>query len=122
MAALLMVGIFKAAAPPPPLSEEAMRRYDTSLRAGVQPSWDRRAGSSTKLHVLLQSATQLHQSGELDQAVGELKKVLRDDSSNLEAYSALAKVLNDQGKFDLADRAMAKARKLGHDAALKPPW
>ena len=58
----------------------------------------------------------------MDAAVDSLKKVLRDDASNIEAYASLAKVLDDQGKQDFADRARAKARKIAHELAMHLPF
>jgi len=64
----------------------------------------------------MQQAAQLHQVGELDSAVQAYKKAIQQDPKNGEAYASLSKCLNDQGKYDLADKAFAKARRIHHAA------
>lgn len=63
---------------------------------------------------MLQQAAQLHQDGELDRALQQYKKAIKEDPKNGEAYASLSKCLNDQGKFDLADKAFAKAMRIYH--------
>lgn len=89
---------------------------DRLLQPGAQeyrqPSWDRRDESGSQLHALLQQAAQHHQNGDLDAAVQTCKKAIQQDPKNGEAYASLSKVLNDQGKYDLADKAFAKATRI----------
>ena len=96
------------------LTEKELQAY-WQPRVHVQPTWDRGDLSNAdngKHHQLLQRASQLHQDGFLAKAVSELKTVLREDSTNAEAYASLAKILNDQGKFELANKAMVKVRRI----------
>ena len=44
-----------------------------------------------------------------------LRRHQTNDANHGEAYAALAKVLNDQGKYELADKAMAKATRVYND-------
>ena len=98
-----------------------------------QPAWQRdpsgvcssaaQAGAPTcKMHRLLEQAAKLHQEGDLQAAADALKKVLRDDAGHIEAHASLAKVLDDQGKLDLANKARAKARKAAHELARQAPF
>ena len=73
------------------------------------------SASSSTLHTLLQRAAQIHQEGDLDKAVQVLKQLLRQEPNHPEAYMALAKALNDQGKYDLAAKASAKATRIQND-------
>ena len=82
----------------------------------TQPTWDRRDTSKSQLHTLLQQGAQLHQDGDLDKAVQTYKKAVQQDPKSGEAYASLSKVLNDQGKHDLADKARAKAVKINNAA------
>ena len=77
-----------------------------------QPSWDRRDSSGNQVHRILQEATKAHQNGDLDGAVKLFKAASKLDPKQGEAYTGLAKVFADQGKDDLAEKAMAKATKL----------
>ena len=51
----------------------------------------------------------------MEKATQLLKNILKNDANHGEAYAALAKVLNDQGKYELADKAMAKATRVYND-------
>ena len=115
------VAALAAAQAPPPLSAAELRAY-AEMPKHEQLRWSRGDASGSKKHALLEQAAQLHQEGDMDAAVDSLKKVLRDDASNIEAYASLAKVLDDQGKQDLADRARAKARKIAHELAKHVPF
>jgi len=96
------------------LTDQELARLHTTQQPYNQPTWERRDLSST--HVILQRAAVLHQQGDLSAAVEEYKTVIRKDPGNGEAYASLSKCLNDQGKHELADKAMAKATRLRHDA------
>ena len=61
-------------------------------------------------------AAVLHQEGSLDKAVQQLKALIKDDTANAEAYTLLAKCLNDQNKHSLADKAMIKANRIRNEA------
>ena len=52
--------------------------------------------------------------GELEQAVQLYKQVIKLQPHG-EAYATLSKVLADQGKYDLSDKAMLKATKLHNE-------
>ena len=82
-----------------------------------QPSWNRRAGpEASPVHELLENAARLHQQGELDLAIKDLKKAIKHDPKNGEAYASLSKCLSDQKKYDLADKAMSKATAIHNEA------
>ena len=57
------------------------------------------------------------QDGDLDQAVSILKSVVKSSPQHAEAHASLSKLLFDQGKTSLAEKAMAKANKLNNDKA-----
>ncbi len=78
-------------------------------------SWNR--GSTKKDDVQLEKAARLHQDGDLDQAVSILKAVVKSSPQHAEAHASLSKLLFDQGKSSLAEKAMAKATKLNNDKA-----
>ena len=78
-------------------------------------SWSR--GSTKKDDVQLEKAARLHQDGDLDQAVSILKSVVKSSPQHAEAHASLSKLLFDQGKSSLAEKAMAKATKLNNDKA-----
>ena len=99
---------------PAPLTEEQWRRY-LDITPYEQPKWPRNDPTLSTPHLLLQRAAEAHQEGELDKSVQILKSLLKNDAKHGEAYAALAKVLDDQGKHDLADRAMAKATRIYND-------
>ena len=65
----------------------------------------------------LEKAARLHQDGDLDQAVSILKSVVKSSPQHAEAHASLSKLLFDQGKTSLAEKAMAKATKLNNDKA-----
>ena len=77
-------------------------------------SWSR---GSTKKDDVLEKAARLHQDGDLDQAVSILKSVVKSSPQHAEAHASLSKLLFDQGKTSLAEKAMAKATKLNNDKA-----
>ena len=109
-----------------PLSDDELRQYSQwPMHQHLQPEWDRGevqqadnpdVAAARKTSEQLQKAAQQHQEGEVDQAVQVLKQVLKDNPNNAEAYASLSKALNDLGKFDLADKAMAKATRLRNEA------
>ena len=78
-----------------------------------QPTWDR-GTTDSQVQSLMQAAAQLHQDGELDDAVKNYKQVVQKEPKNAEAYESLSKVLYDQKKDDLAHKAHAKAVKIHH--------
>ena len=78
-------------------------------------TWNR--GSTKKDDVQLEKAARLHQDGDLDQAVSILKAVVKSSPQHAEAHASLSKLLFDQGKTSLAEKAMAKATKLNNDKA-----
>ena len=89
--------------------------------AYTQPSWDRRVGAdASPVHALLENAARLHQQGDLDLAVKDIKKAIQHEPKNGEAYALLSKCLSDQKKYDLADKAMSKASSI-HNEALSNP-
>jgi len=97
-----------------PLTDQEWKRYLDSTPYS-QPAWPRpQSPSDTKAAQLLQRAAEFHQQGEMDKTVQLLKTVLQRQASEYhgEAFAALAKALADQGKHDLADRAMSKATKI----------
>jgi len=98
-----------------PLSAETLRSMAQSsvTSSHSQPSWDRRDGMESSP---LQRAAVLHQEGSLDKAVQQLKALIKDDTANAEAYTLLAKCLNDQNKHSLADKAMIKANRIRNEA------
>ena len=49
-----------------------------------------------------EAKAETHQDGDLEKATQLLKNILKNDANHGEAYAALAKVLNDQGKYELA--------------------
>ena len=73
--------------------------------------------STKKDDVQLEKAARLHQDGDLDQAVSILKAVVKSSPQHAEAHASLSKLLFDQGKTSLAEKAMAKATKLNNDKA-----
>ena len=83
--------------------------------AHSQPSWDRRDESKGKIHSLLERAARQHQEGDLVQATTLLRQVLKLDSQHGEAYASLSKCYADQGKYDMARKAMEKASKLHNE-------
>jgi cytochrome c-type biogenesis protein CcmH/NrfG len=97
-----------------PLSELEWNRY-LQPATHSQPIWPRHDYTMSTPHVLLERAATTHQQGELDKAVQILKQLLRSHPNNGEAYAMLSKVLTDQGKHQLADRAMAKATRIHND-------
>ena len=127
-AALLALLSCSLAKVPPlePLSDAELRQYSQwPMHQHVQPDWDRGevqmadnpdVAATRKTSEQLQKAAQQHQDGEIDQAVQVLKQVLKQEPNNAEAYASLSKALNDLGKFDLADKAMAKATRLRNEA------
>ena len=80
-----------------------------------QPTWERGAGKP----IGLQRAQQQHQDGNLEEAVATLTTLLKEDGNHIEAYALMFKVLVDLKKNELADKAMAKARRMAHDLAAK---
>ena len=115
-----------------PLTDAELRDYATPAKH-AQPKWIRdvsgvcaseahASAPTCKVHTLLEGAARLHQDGDLEAAVDMLKKVLKEDSGNVEAYASLAKALDDQGKHSLADRARTKARKAAHEFAKHAPF
>ena len=68
------------------------------------------------MHALLESAARLHQQGALDRAVQDFKKAIQQEPKNGEAFASLSKCLSDQGKYELADKAMAKATRINNEA------
>ena len=98
-----------------PLSEAEWRQY-LETPPYEQPKFKRYDYTQSTPHLLLERAAQTHQQGDLDKTVQLLKQLLRSEPNHGEAYAALAKVLNDQGKADLAERAMAKATRIHNDA------
>ena len=112
--ALLPTLLHAGDAPLQPLTATELRSYAYPTTY-EQPAWDRRDFSSSTLHTLLQRAAQIHQEGDLDKAVQVLKQLLRQEPNHPEAYMALAKALNDQGKYDLAAKASAKATRIQND-------
>ena len=103
---------------PRSLTDEEWRQY-LEMPPYVQPSFQRMDYSTpgSNAHILLQRAAELHQDGDYEKTVQILKGLLQkaDQMYHGEAYAALAKVLNDQGKFELADRAMGKSNRLYND-------
>ena len=101
---------------PAPLTESEWRRY-VDFPPYAQPKWAREQqqhGTTSSAHLLMQRAAEMHQQGELDKTVQILKSVLQKAGQEYhgEAYAALSKVLHDQGKHDLAERAMTKATRI----------
>ena len=91
--------------------------YQPDASAYEQPSWDRRADADAPtVHALLESAARLHQQGALDRAVQDFKKAIQQEPKNGEAFASLSKCLSDQGKYELADKAMAKATRINNEA------
>ena len=103
----------------PSLLTEAEWRAYLETPAYEQPKWLRHDYTMSTPHLLLERAAESHQQGDLEKTVEILKSVLRSDPEHGEAYAALSKVLNDQGKPDLADRAMAKATRIYNDGLAK---
>ncbi len=66
------------------------------------------------MNTILERAAVHHQDGELEQAVQLYKQVIKLQPHG-EAYATLSKVLADQGKYDLSDKAMLKATKLHNE-------
>ena len=82
----------------------------------AHPRWERRAPEGgDPVHALLERAARLHQSGELDKAVQAYKSAIKKDTSNGEAYASLGKCLSDQGKYELANKAIAKATAINNE-------
>ena len=100
-----------------PLPADALRSIAESAvtTSYKQPSWDRRDGMEPGSDIL-QRAAILHQDGSFDKAIQQLKTLIKDEPNNAEAYTLLAKNLNDQSKFGLADKAMSKANRIRNDA------
>ena len=67
------------------------------------------------------SSVGFNQQGDLDKTVQVLKVLVQkaDTKYHGEAYAALAKVLDDQGKHELADRAMTKSNRIYNDNLAK---
>ena len=61
----------------------------------------------------------LHQEGELEKAVQLYKQVIKIEPLG-EAYATLSKVLADQGKHDLSEKAMLKATRLHNEQLARP--
>jgi tetratricopeptide (TPR) repeat protein len=93
---------------------DVTRADEAGLSGYDQPTWDRRDEEKSELHTLLQNAAVLHQDGEMEQAVKLLKQAIKLKPHG-EAYATLSKVLADQGKYDLSDKAMVKATKLHNE-------
>ena len=98
---------------PASLTESEWRRY-LEVPPYQQPKWHRRGnpGTGNQPNAQLKRAAETHQDGDLEKATQLLKNILKNDANHGEAYAALAKVLNDQGKYELADKAMAKATRV----------
>ena len=101
---------------PASLTESEWRRY-LEVPPYQQPKWHRRGnpGTGNQPNAQLKRAAETHQDGDLEKATQLLKNILKNDANHGEAYAALAKVLNDQGKYELADKAMAKATRVYND-------
>ena len=67
-----------------------------------------------QVNSILERAAVYHQDGELEQAVQLYKQVIKLQPHG-EAYATLSKVLADQGKNDLSEKAMRKATKLHNE-------
>jgi hypothetical protein len=139
----MIVGLAVVQSALAPLTDAELRAYATPARH-PQPMWVRDAGvcaseaharaPACKVRTLLEGAARLHQDGDLEASVDMLKKVLKEDGhlehihmhgknhAHIEAYASLAKALDDQGKFSLADRARTKARKAAHELAKHAPF
>ena len=74
----------------------------------------RRAATTSQVHSLLEQAAVLHQEGELEKAVQLYKQVIKIEPLG-EAYATLSKVLADQGKHDLSEKARLKATRLHNE-------
>ena len=96
------------------LLTETEWKYYLKPHAHEQPKWKRDDYTTSSAHLQLQKVAQLHQEGDLDKAVQILKTIVQkaDAEHHGEAYALLSKVLSDQGKYELADRAMAKATRI----------
>lgn len=103
-------------AAPRALTDEELR-YAYMPPMYRQPAFDRR--SKLAQQELLQRAATLRQDGELGRAVEEYKAAIKKDPRDAEAYASLSRCLDDQGKHELADKAMAKATRLQNEAAAK---
>ena len=139
----MIVGLAVVQSALAPLTDAELRAYATPARH-PQPMWVRDAGvcaseaharaPACKVQTLLEGAARLHQDGDLEASVDMLKKVLKEDAhlehihmhgknhAHIEAYASLAKALDDQGKFSLADRARTKARQAAHELAKHAPF
>ena len=111
---LLLPALVGADLRPPQLTDTEWTRYAT-FPSHQQPSWDRRDESGSQISLLMQRAARLHQDGEHERAVADYKRVLKSDPNHAEAYASLSKCLADQGKLDLADKAMQKAIRLNNE-------
>ena len=102
--------------PPAPLTDKEWHRY-LNNPSYEQPKWPRNDDTMSTAHLLLQRAASMHQKGDLDKTIQILKNLLQKAGGEYhgEAYAALSKVLHDQGKHELADRAMAKATRINND-------
>jgi Flp pilus assembly protein TadD len=82
----------------------------------AQPQWHRRCDrcAGSEVHAILERAARLHQDGELEEAVQQLKAAISKDPKNGEAYASLGKALHDLGKPDLAEKALVKAKRIHH--------
>ena len=118
--ALLCTALTSAADSPTPLTEAEWRHY-LDVPPYQQPKWHRRGnpGSGNQPNAQLRRAAETHQDGDLEKSIQLLKNILKNDANHGEAYAALAKVLNDQGKHELADKAMAKATRVYNDNLAK---
>jgi Tfp pilus assembly protein PilF len=98
----------------PLLFSAALSAADSHAAPGAyeHPAWDRRDQAGSRVHALLEKAAQLHQAGELEEAVKALKQAIGFDKQNGEAHASLCKLYSDLGKPDLAAKAMAKATKI----------
>lgn len=118
MAVVVSLLLLAELRPEAELSPTQLAAYATPAPA-TQPSWDRRDESGSQISLLLQRAARLHQEGELERAIADYKRLLKSDPSHAEAYASLSKCLADQGKHDLADKAMVRATRLNHAALAK---
>ena len=112
---LLSLVAVSTAETPSPLSDDELHALADFDPSHSQPDFYRGTDATGNAHSLLQHASLLHQQGQFDKAISNLKSVLKEEPQNTEAYRALAKCLEDQGKLELADKARTKANRIQNE-------
>ncbi|KAL1515807.1 hypothetical protein AB1Y20_002423 [Prymnesium parvum] len=69
-------------------------------------------GHELQVHQLLNLATQMHDSGQLEKALSICSKVVEKDPENGEAFALMSKCYADKGEVAAAERAIGQVRQI----------